>query len=90
MQQEEIDALFNNLYGMVMRLRVENEVNKVLLQSLKSNILRNNSALTSEVLDSVSFSADIVEVQIRQQWSDGEALHFRELVEEEKKRMVSL
>jgi len=87
MKNEEIDDVFKDLYGMLMRLRVENEVNKVLLGSLSSNILRGDSTLSAEVLDSVGFIADIVETQIEQQWSEQEAQHFRQLIEQEKKKL---
>jgi len=90
MKKEEIDDVFKDLYGMLMRLRVENEVNKVLLGSLSSNILNGDSTLSAEVLDSVGFIADIVETQIEQQWSEQEAQHFRQLVEQEKKKIVLL
>jgi len=90
MKKEEIDDVFKDLYGMLMRLRVENEVNKVLLGSLSSNILNGDSTLSAEVLDSVGFIADIVETQIEQQWSEQEAQHFRQLVEQKKKKIVLL
>jgi hypothetical protein len=38
-QIEEIESALSNLYGIVFNLRIQNEVNKVMINALKSSLL---------------------------------------------------
>ena len=90
MNIDELDSVLTDIYGKLLKLRVENEVNKVIIHGLKDNLLRKEPGLISEVEDSISFVSEILEKQIRQQWSEQEANHFKELMEEEMKKITLL
>jgi hypothetical protein len=78
------------LYAIVGRLRVENEVNKILIHALKQNLLNQNKELIVEYLDSLNFLSEIIETQIKQSWSDEESILFRQYIDEELKRIETL
>ena len=80
----------DELYTIVGRLRVENEVNKILIQALKQNLLNQNKELIHEYLDSLNFLSEIVETQIKQSWSVEESILFRQYIDEELKRIELL
>jgi len=64
----------DDLLVMIKRLRIENEVNKVLMGSLIQYLLnKNKNELIDECLESINFTAEIVESQINKSWSEGEA-----------------
>ena len=87
---EELESALQHLYGVVFKLRIENEVNKTIIHGLTESLLRaNGEALTSSV-DSIQFTSDVNEAQIKQQWSEQEANHFRELIDHELKLLKSL
>ena len=90
MNIDELDSVLTDIYGKLLKLRVENEVNKVIIHGLKDNLLRKEPGLISEVEDSISFVSEILEKQIRQQWSEQEANHFKELMEQEMKKITLL
>ena len=77
MNIDKLDSVLTDIYGKLLKLRVENEVNKVIIHGLKDNLLRKEPGLISEVEDSISFVSEILEKQIRQQWSEQEANHFK-------------
>jgi rubrerythrin len=86
----EVDSAFEFLYGAVYRLRVENEVNKVLIHALKSEILKDEADRIEAMLETIQFTSSVVEAQIKQSgWSDAELKLFKELIEKEK-RLLSL
>jgi hypothetical protein len=88
MKDQELDSVFKDLYGMVCQLRVENEVNKVLIHSLMIAILQYNKKLTEECLESITFVSEMLRKQIREQWSENEATLFEDLIEQETKRIL--
>ena len=80
----------DDLLKMVQRLRIENEVNKVMIHSLKQTLLYRNDEQIDECLESINFVSDIVEKQIKQSWTEEESIFFRELIEEEIKQFSLL
>ncbi|MBT8593575.1 hypothetical protein G6685_07475 [Polynucleobacter paneuropaeus] len=80
----------DNLLLMVQRLRIENEVNKVMIHSLKQTLLYRNDEQIDECLESINFASDIVEKQIKQSWTEEESIFFRELIEQQIKQFSLL
>ena len=80
----------DNLLLMVQRLRIENEVNKVMIHSLKQTLLYRNDEQIDECLESINFVSDIVEKQIKQSWTEEESIFFRELIEQQIKQFSLL
>ena len=80
----------DELLSTVKRLRIENEVNKIMIHSLKQTLLNNKDELIDECLDSLTFMSDIVEIQIKQSWTEEETVFFRELIEQEVKNFSLL
>ena len=78
------------LYSEVGRLRIENEVNKILIHALKQNLLNQNKELIDEYVDSVTFTSEIIEDKIKKTWSEEESILFRKYIDEELKRITIL
>ncbi len=84
---QEIDNAFKELYGMVFRLRIENEVNKVLIHALKHRVIMNDIDAMPQVLDHIEFTSEIIERQIKMQWSEDESVLFKNLIQQEIKKL---
>ena len=80
----------DDLLMIVMRLRIENEVNKTLIHSLKQVVLFHKNEKIDECLESINFMSGILEVQIKQSWSAEEAELFRQLMDNEIKQFSLL
>ena len=80
----------DELLVIVQRLRIENEVNKLLIDSLFQNLLSGNNELIDDCVDSIKFTSGIIESQIKESWSHEESEFFRQLVNEKIKRMTLL
>ena len=80
----------DELFNIVKRLRIENEVNRILIHALKQNLLNQNKELIVEYLDSLNFLSETIETQIKQSWSDEESILFRQYIDEEFKRIEIL
>jgi spore coat protein CotF len=73
----------DELFSTVKRLRIENEVNKIMIHSLKLTLLNHKDVLIDECLESINFVSDIVEKQIKQSWTEEETIFFKELIEQQ-------
>ena len=73
----------DNLLKMVQRLQVENEINKILIHGLKTIVFYRNNEKIDECLESIKFTSDIIQVQIRESWSEEESIFFRQRMDEE-------
>jgi len=80
----------DDLLMIVKRLRIENEVNKTLIHSLKQVALFHKNEKINECLESINFMSGIAEVQIKQSWSAEEAELFRQLMNNEIKQFSLL
>jgi len=80
----------DDLLMIVKRLRIENEVNKTLIHSLKQVVLFHKNEKIDECLESIKFTSGILEVQIKQSWSAEEAELFRQLMDNEIKQFSLL
>ena len=80
----------DELFSTVKRLRIENEVNKIMIHSLKLTLLDHKDVLIDECLESINFVSDIVEKQIKQSWTEEEAFFFRQLIEQQVKEFSLL
>jgi hypothetical protein len=80
---EEIESALSNLYGIVFNLRIQNEVNKVMINALKQSLLHENIQTIDDCIDSVEFMSGIQEKQIKEQWSQNESDFFKELIHQE-------
>jgi hypothetical protein len=87
---DEFESALQNLYGIVLKLRIENEVNKVLANGLIASLIRGDNVAIDNMVESIQFTSNLVEVQIKEQWSEKEAIHFRELVHQEVKKFQLL
>lgn len=82
-QVEEIESALSNLYGIVFNLRIQNEVNKVMINALKSSLLHEKIEAIDDCIDSVEFMSGIQANQIKEQWSENESNFFKELIDQE-------
>lgn len=73
----------DDLLGMIQRLRIENEVNKIMIKSLQSTLLNQKNEQINECIEHIEFVSKIVEGQIRDSWSLSEAVFFRQLIDKE-------
>ena len=73
----------DDLLGMIQRLRIENEVNKIMIKSLQNTLLHHKNEKINECLEHIEFVSKIVEDQIRDSWSLSEAVFFRQLIDKE-------
>jgi hypothetical protein len=73
----------DELVSTVKRLRIENEVNKIMIHSLKQTLLNHKNELIEECIESIKFTSDIVEIQIKQSWTEEETIFFKEEIEQE-------
>ena len=80
----------DDLLMIVMRLRIENEVNKTLIHSLKQVVLFHKNEKIDEFLESINFVSDLVEIQIKQSWTEEESIFFRQLMDKEIKQFSLL
>jgi len=80
----------DELVSTVKRLRIENEVNKIMIHSLKQTLLNHKNELIEECIESIKFTSDIVEIQIKQSWTEEESTFFRELIEDQIKNFSLL
>jgi hypothetical protein len=80
----------DELVSTVKRLRIENEVNKIMIHSLKQTLLYRNDERIDECLESFNFVSDIVSIQIKQSWTEEESTFFRELIEDQIKKFSLL
>jgi len=87
----EVDSAFQFLYGAVYRLRIENEVNKVMIHALKDELLRSQGDCIERVTETIQFTSQVTAEQIKQSgWSDAEVKLFGDLIEREKKLLSLL
>ena len=80
----------DDLLMIVKGLRIENEVNKILIHSLKQVVLFHKNEKIDKCLESIKFTSGILEVQIKQSWSAEEAELFRQLMDNEIKQFSLL
>ena len=80
----------DDLLMIVMRLRIENEVNKTLIHSLQQVVLFHKNEKIDEFLESINFVSDLVEIQIKQSWTEEESIFFRQLMDKEIKQFSLL
>lgn len=71
------------LLSMVLRLRIENEVNKVLISGLKQSLLYHKNEEIDECIRAVNDISDMTAIQIMQSWSEAEAIFFKDLINDE-------
>ena len=71
------------LLSMVLRLRIENEVNKVLISGLKQSLLYHKNEEIDECIRAVNGISDMTAIQIMQSWSEAEAIFFKDLINDE-------
>ena len=80
----------DDLLMIVKGLRIENEVNKILIHSLKQVVLFHKNEKIDKCLESIKFTSGILEVQIKQSWSAEEVELFRQLMDKEIKQFSLL
>ena len=80
------------LTGKGQYLQVENEVHKIELGALKTNLLRRERELAEDVLETLDFISRITETQIKgnENWNDGMLKLFQEKTAQNRKTLEEL
>ena len=88
----DVNKTLGWLTGKGQYLQVENEVHKIELGALKTNLLRRERELAEEVLETLDFISRITETQIKgnENWNDGMLKLFQEKTAQNRKTLEEL
>ena len=88
----DVNKTLGWLTGKGQYLQVENEVHKIELGALKTNLLRRERELAEDVLETLDFISRITETQIKgnENWNDGMLKLFQEKTAQNRKTLEEL